>query len=349
MKKTVAVLLALITFAALLSSCRKEEETPSGGLIGEDGTLSYPEAVLYLNERAVSFDEARYYYLNYRDMHLSEDPDAFSSYAAQEALKEEVLSYIRDVWAIRFWAEETGITLTQEDYSGVRADIEETERNCGGAENFEKELSNSYMSRAFYEEMMAYSRLYLKLFDSLYGENGTLVWDDETFYRYYRENYLAVQVLFLPYEDAESEAEHPAANAAMENVLALLEKGSDFWDLVLTYGKDEQMLAHPEGLYVREGEAEDALFQAASALNVGDVSGVTVGSTGLYLMRRVELREDKMDEQKKNALSGYYDAASVWHAGAYDEAFQNAYRERAKTITVRITPVWEAFSSTSVF
>ena len=47
------------------------------------------------------------------------------------------------------------------------------------------------------------------------------------------------------------------------------------------FGKDENMLDYPDGYYFTKGQAEDALYQASQALEIGGISEPIAAESGL--------------------------------------------------------------------
>lgn len=332
----------------LMTACSDVLQTEKLGGIHTDGGDVYPEKVATLDGEAVSFDEFRYYYLNYRDLYLSKDKNAFSDPAAEERLKEEVLDNLLSNRAVRLLAGERGISLSPEEKKAAKAEIEETVALYGKDELIEK-LHASYMSQQLYRETASFTKLYQKLYDSFYGENGTDSYSDGEFLAYYRENYLAVQEIYLPYARGEKAGDCPGTLAKAQTVLAAYNEGADFMDLMEEYGEDPGMELEPDGYYITEGEAEDVLYQAGAALAENELSQPVEAAAGVYILRRVPIKDEKALKRKADVLEGYEDGAGNRHSGVYEDLFLALLREKGKTISVVKEPVWEEISSDTVF
>lgn len=350
MKKTMSFLLALCLLFSL-SSCVKETviEEKLGGIRLESGEEIYPEAFLTFNGVEVSFTEFRYFYLNYKNMYLKENPDYFDSEEKEEALKKEVLSYLLDQYAVRFLAKDAGIRLSSDDKKAIDAEIEKVRSSYESEEAFREDLEKSYTSPSHYRAMLEYSALSLNLFDALYGENGKEVFSDEEFTAYFKENYLAVQEIHLPFGEGENENSCEASLTLAKNILQEIKDGADFWKMVEKYGKDENMLNFPDGYYFTKGQAEEKLYEASAALAIGQISEPVITSSGVYLIRRMELRDIRIEENRQSALYGYYDSFNDHHAGAYDDLFYEKYHEKAQTIRVEKSPYWNEINTKTVY
>lgn len=351
MKRLFALLAALIFLLSLPSCSKKQYDYPEeklGGIRTDEGEV-YPATFLTFDGTEVPFDIFRYYYLNYRDEYLKENEDHFRTEGAEKALKEEVLTCLLDYYAIQFLAEENDVKLDDEEMEAVRDDIQQTVDFYGSEEAFLEVIHQSYMSHGLYYKTMEYSSLYLKLFYELYEDGGKEAWTDEEFYAYYRENYLALQQIYIPFADGETAENCETTLAEAKSVYDEAVGGGDFWQLIEKYGKDETMLDYPDGLYLTEGEGEEALYLAAKALDVGEISEPVVGLGGVHIIKRMELKELRMNENRSTALFGYYDTMDEWHAGAYDAAFQELYRERANEIKVDYGEYWDLISTETVY
>ena len=351
MKRLFALSLAMLLCFTFPSCGQTEYSYPEeklGGIQTSQGKI-YPEPFITFDKTEVSFDMFRYYYLNYRDEYLKEDKDHFKAEGAEDAMKEEVLSCLLDYYAVLFLAKEYKVKLSDEEMDAVREDIQKTIDFYGEEEEFLSVIHESHMSHGLYYKMMEYSSLYLKLFNTLYEDGGKEAWSDEEFYEYYRKNYLALQQIYIPFETGETETNHTETLAKANDVYNKAADGADFWKLIEAHGKDETMLDYPDGFYITKGEAEDALYEAANKLAIGEISKPVVGKSGLYIIKRLELKELRMKENRSTALFGYYDTTDTWHAGAYDSAFQELYRKRAEKIKVDYGTYWDQISSETVY
>ena len=349
MKQIFSLILCLSVLFSL-AACKKEEgpRPQAGGLHTESGDL-YPTDFLSFDGSVIEFDLFRYYYLNYKNMYLEEDSAYFEQEGAEEQLKEEILSVLKDFYAIRFLADEHKVRLSREDKDSVREDIDKTVEFYNGKDAFLSFLKESYMTEELYEYMMEYSALYLKLFNKLYKDGGKMEWSDEEFYSYYEKNYLAAQQIFIPYVEGETKESHAATLKSANEIYGKAAAGEDFWQLLEAHGKDDNMLDYPDGYYFTKGQAEDVLYEATAALNIGEISKPVAGETGLYIIRRMEMKKLRMDENRETTLYGYSDTLGNWNAGVYDDAFQTLYKERAEAIKAVFSDYWDLVSTKTVY
>ncbi len=349
MKRITSLVLCLLMVLTATACQKAQPREKIGGIRLESGEEVYPEPLLFFDSQEVLFDEFRYFYLNYKNLYLEENADYFKDGNNEKELKEEVLQCLLDRWAVLFLAKENRVRLSSDEKKAIELQIEETKAGYESEAVFLEELKKNGLSLSLYREMLTYSSLYLKVFDTLYRDGGKEAFTDEEFYAWFREHYLAVQQIYLPFVEGESENNCEQTKQTANSILEQAKNGTDFWTLVEQYGKDETMLSYPDGYYFTQGQAETELYEASKALAIGAVSDPVITSSGIYLIKRMELRTLRMEENRESALFGYRDSADVWHGGAYDDAFYELYRARAKAIQVQYSDAWDKISTASVF
>ena len=176
-----------------------------------------------------------------------------------------------------------------------------------------------------------------------------MAWSDKEFYDYYQEHYVAVLQIFIPYEENETKESHDKTLSTANSVYDKAKSGEDFWELVQEYGKDDNMLDYPDGYYFTQGEAEDVLYEASVALKEGEISVPISGEAGLYIIKRMEMRELRMNENRETALFGYTDSLGQWHGGAYDTVFRELYEKKADKIKVKYGDIWKTITTETVY
>ena len=347
MKRLFALLLAgLCLFSAV--ACQNNAQEEKLGFLSVNGGQVYPDPFLTFNGQTVSFEEFRYYYLNYRDMYLEQNADYFSGEGTEESLKNEVLQCLLDSWAVRFLAEEYGVSLSQEESAQVASDIDSTIDFYGGEAGFVSKLHDSYMSLPLYQTMMEYSSLYLKVFDKTFEEGSEYAWTNEKFYAYYQENYVAVQEIFIAYKEGEEKTSCPQTELAIRAVYDKAVAGEDFWSLIEQYGEDENMEANQNGYYFTKGQAEDALFEASKNLKINELSAPVSGEAGLYILKRLPMTTEQMDANRDTTLKGYTDSLGTFHSGVYDDVFADIYKKKAEEIQITYSEYWDKISTKTV-
>ncbi|MBR2615193.1 MAG: SurA N-terminal domain-containing protein [Clostridia bacterium] len=167
MKRIAALFLALL-FSLSLFSCSSEK---LGGLRTEKGE-GYPASFLTFDGKKVEFSEFRYYYLNYRDMYLAEDPEHFSKEGSETALKDEILQCLLDQYALAALIREKDIRLDRDEKAALKTQIEEARAPFESEEAFLESLHASYMTEAHFKRMMEQSALSQKLFDVLFAKGA---------------------------------------------------------------------------------------------------------------------------------------------------------------------------------
>ncbi len=349
MKRFLSLLLVVLLLSSLTACSNQSFEIEKlGGLHLESGD-TYPEDFLRFDGHTVTFSEFRYYYMNYRDMYLAEDPDWFSREGAEEELKNEILDVLRDEWGVRLLAEDHKIRLSRDEINAVQKDVEEIISLNGGEETMNAQLAASYTAKGHFSNMMSWAALTEKLYQYLFYNDGIGEFSDEEIFAYFQENSCAVWQIYLPFEEGENVEKHETTLAKANLLYEKAAKGEDFWELVLTEGKDEAMLEHPDGFYITEGYSLDVLYQKAKTLSVGDVSEPIVTDGGIHILKRLALKEDRIRENTETALYGYTGPDGNRIPGAYDDVYYRLYHERGQSIQIEFSDAWKSVSTKTVY
>ncbi len=329
------------------SSCEKNASgalEAVGGIYMETDHL-YPKDFLFLDNESVSFEEFRYYYLNYKKMYLEKDSAFFDTEENEEKLKSDITAILLDNRGIRLLAKENGLTLTETDRKTVEEEIKKAKKTYGET-NFSENLTASFMTEGLYKKTLEDALLSLKLFNSLFEEGGKHAWDEKTYYTYFKEHFLCAEIVLFPYGEKETKTNCEKSMKEAEEFAEKLKGGEDFYPLIASY---KDTLVFREGDSYQDGQMEDALFQAANSLKAGNISSPVIGEEGIYLIRRIEDTPALMEKKRQELLFGTTDEKGVFHPGAYDKEYISQYKERAKKIEVTFGENWKEISTKTVF
>jgi parvulin-like peptidyl-prolyl isomerase len=103
------------------------------------------------------------------------------------------------------------------------------------------------------------------------------------------EELVAAKHILIFLDDFDSEEEAMAfANGIWERAIA----GEDFDALIFNYGQDPGMFANPNGYTFTDGVMDPVFFDAANALEIGEISEPVSGFHGIHIILRVEPNPD---------------------------------------------------------
>lgn len=345
MKKHLFILMLIPLL--FFSSCEKNSPALKE-VSGETETQTeefYPKDFLFLNNESVSFEEFRYYYLNYKNMYLEKDAAFFDQEENEEKLKNDIVTILLDNRGIRLLAEENGFVLTNADRKAVAENIKNAKKEHG-EKAFSESLSSVFMTEDLYRRSLENALVSSKLFSTLFEEGGKFAWDKKTYYAYFKENFLSAETVLFPYEKKETKEKCENTLKKAEEFLEKLKSGEEFYYLVNTYGND---LVFYEGDSFQKGKEKDTFYQAVAPLKAGEISPPVLTEDGVFLLRRIEDSPSLMEKKRANALFGSTDEKGVFHPGAYDEEFILLYKKRSENIKITYGKEWNGIRSNTVF
>lgn len=329
MKKWTALAAALALCLALLAGCSStsvvsKDASGSGSAASDSASAAETRAPgLYVDGQAVEadpvmtiaghdigFDEYRYHYLTYLNAYGGRDASTWSGSDAQanrDMLKLMVEQNLEAFYAFEEMAAQNGIALTDDERQMVEDTVQSLVDQVGGDEAFQQLLDAQYMTRQVYTNLLMSNQLQAKVIRQLYGDQIR----DEV-----AQNYVHAQHILIQFADETADssasgsasasaadsaaADHSEELARAEEVLARIEAGESFDDLMAEYNEDPGEPA--EGYTFTTGEMVQEFEDAAFALEEGEVSGIVETPYGYHIIKRLPLDEDYVEENLPNMM-----------------------------------------------
>lgn len=262
--------------------------------------------IMIVNGKALTWDiyyhalrqyiyELTYYYAV---SDLSEE--LMEGYTYADYVRESVNGSLSSIAMLFAKADELGLTLDEDTLAGIDeefayyADL----YYAGDLDALFADLGSEEFCR-FQAEGSAY---YSALLNYYYGENGANLPDADVVSYAEDQGYLnAKHILFKTVDDngdALSDEEIAEKKANAEATLALLQAVSadeleaSFDALMQEQSEDTGLLYYPDGYYFQEGEMVDEFYEAAAALEVGEVSDLVTSSYGYHILYRPAMDPD---------------------------------------------------------
>lgn len=342
--KLFSLFLALICLCACTGA-----EAPDAGYLLQDGQKTTPAYILALDGKEVSFAEYRHFYLNTKtDFDAGEESFWTEHPEQKEALKETVLSYLKESYAALFLADEYGIVLNDADLANISKTIRTAKEELGDA-GFRDQLAAFYLDMATYEKMQNNNALYDKLYDSLTAPGGALSVDANQYMDYLSENYVCYAQIYVDFEQGEGTISYERTQTVADEAYTRLQSGDDFYAVAFALSDDADMTAHKNG-YLRKKEGfDEALLAALSALEENAYSAPVLTATGFYILKRLPISDAIAEEYESEVLDGYEDATGAHINGLYENRFADLCSARAEKITVTYSPAYEHIFPDTVF
>lgn len=243
--------------------------------------------------------------LNWSDAMGESSDVTYAGYVQQST--EQVICQFQ---AIRAFAEENNIELTEEDLANIAADEEANIVNyCGeGAteEDFEEYLAGIYLTREVLDDFNRVSYLSQRCFAVLYGENSELL-DEAAALSYLEDNgYISANHILLMTTDASTGEALDEAAAAEKEALANdiaqeLQAINDhdellarFAELKDEYCEDTGKANYPDGYVFTHGTMVSEFEDTCDALEEYQVSDPVKSDHGYHIIIRLPADADRI-------------------------------------------------------
>lgn len=215
--KILCITLCLALGAAALAGCSSQSAPASSGSAASvsgtgaeahepglfiDGERAEADPVLKFNGEEVPFDLYRYIFLTFCDRFAGEDAGYWEDMSdentaqAAEAVKLYTLNNALSFPMFRQWAEELGVSLTEEEKAEIDQVAADWEEYFGSEEEYESFLSINHLTRELAIQMELDTQLSNKVLEAAFGED---IKADVL------ENFVHVQHVLIQFEDAEAD------------------------------------------------------------------------------------------------------------------------------------------------
>ena len=272
--------------------------------------------VMVVNGEEVYADEFAYYMRVFRDSFSSsfgeaiwetDSAETLGDYAKQQAREQAIIRV-----ALMQAADEMGLGITAEDRETLKQNKRNIILNAGGTAAYEKALKDAGMTDRLNDLASEFSFQYEKVYQHFYGEGGVDALSESELRAYFEENYIsAAHILQKTVDDAYaplSEDVIAEKRAKTEELLAQIEDGADLLALSLQYSEDTGGVASaPKGYTFTKGDMVDVFYQAALALEPGEVSGVVESEYGYHIILRQPLDYSYLEENAEAVMEKCYD------------------------------------------
>ena len=279
------VLCSVVLVGAIALTGGMKKGSRTDGLLYEASGL-HPDGELLLIDGQTVTCEEYLYWLAYDCEYLSTyvpnvdwnaeitDGVTYGDYAKTDAL-ETVKLYS----AVRAWAQETGVTLTEGDQWSLESQRLEYVEYYGGEEAYQQQLEAQGITEEGYDRIRETGALYQRLQKEFRTEGSALYPDGAALAQYMTDNgYLTGRVIFVE-----------AGDGAEEEANGYLKRMQEAEDKVAEHNAicQDRNVDQYGSMTFRFAEG-DPLCEAAAALDVNELSGVVATDEGYYIFLREE-------------------------------------------------------------
>ena len=193
----------------------------------------------------------------------------------------------------------------------------------GGEDAYLQRLASIGFDMDNYNNYQYVSACAQVLKDYYFGENGVNVPSDDELQKYFDDNYItAKHILILTTNPSTGETTRTDEEAKKEAqaVLDRLNNGEDFDALLTEKNEDAGEAQYAKGYTFTEGQMVDEFYNAAKALQEGEVSGLVKSKYGYHIIKRCELNQDEFENMRDAIIAAV--ASEKGTAGSIDEMMQ---------------------------
>lgn len=208
-------------------------------------------------------------------------------------IKKYALNMVNRYYVPYIVADVLDIKLTDEDYTTIKADIDEEISTIGGRESFDSQASANHLSYDLYCFLKTSEYLEQKI----YSEFEKIEVSEADIHAYFNQKYSLVKhVLVLKTDNSDStkdeatvEKENAELKAKAQEVLSKAKAGEDFDKLIEEYNEDPGMEENSLGYFVTDDETYVQEFQDASLkLKENEISDIVETKYGYHIIKRVD-------------------------------------------------------------
>lgn len=273
----------LVGTISLTGGMKKGHRTD--GLLYEASGL-HPDAELLLIDGQTVTAEEYLYWLAYDCEYLSSyvpnvdwSAELTAGVTYGDYAKTEALETVKLFSVVRAWAQEAGVTLTEEDQAELETQRQEYVEYFGGEEAYQQQLAAMGVAEEAYDRISETAFLYQRLGTTFSTEGSALYPDGAALAQYAADNgYLTGRAIYVPDGDNAEETANgyrkrmeEAEDKLAEYAAICQERGVDVTDSITT--------TFTEG---------DPVGEAAMALAANGVSDLIAADGGYYIFLREE-------------------------------------------------------------
>ena len=295
MKRLIAMLAVSILLVGTIAWSDARNGSRTDGLYYQASGIHSDAQLMKVNGEVVEAEEYFYwltsvcdYLFSYYGGQVNFNAQITEEMTYNQYAKDDAAETVKLYAVVRQWAEENGITLTQEDLDALADQREQYVSYYGGEEGYQQQLYVLGVSEACMRRIDETPLLYNRIFEQACYEGGSLYPGHEAVESYAKDHsYVTAYLLYF------------ASEGLNETELADLKITAEDFAAQLTAAQDKaatyETLAAKLGLDVSGGAvtfepatSDPAVCQAAVELAPGEVSGVIEGANGYYVVLRQE-------------------------------------------------------------
>ena len=300
-------IVGMMIVAALLTGCTQARYPNDPA--GSQGPVSVSSRDFYEYFSAITMSYEYGLNQKFKDFQHELEGEAEDAMTWREVMAETALSYALTEGYIIHLCEERGLTLTDDDEATLQSQIDYYVTSSGGRAEYELIILQNGMTVSFFENSMRNNLRVERLLSDMHGEAGMT---DEDLFQAMTEQFIRVKHILIKtiddYNMSLTDEEIAEKTALKDRLVAELESGADFDELMATYGEDPGMDYAPEGYVIDPYVSFDYDFMAVAFSLEEDEIDVAEGFYGFHIIKRFPLR---LQDLGADNLSSYAAGSTV--------------------------------------
>lgn len=328
----------LVTGVALLGNMPNGKRT-DGVFYGATGI--HPDATLMtVNMQPVTAEEYLYwlaYDCDYLSSYMGGNVDfstavggnmTYGQYAMEDAQRTVTLYSV-----VRAWAEQAGITLSEDSQAQLDAQRQQYVDYYGGEEGYAKQLKLMGLTDDTFQRINEVYFLYSALYGAYCSEDGALRPSAEEIGSFAQEN---KYYTFLPlhWSVTGTEDTDAATLTQAEAAVARLRSAEDKEATYLQIAQEMAQQATEAGETLSAADLDSGIAEAVAALQENEVSGVVTTASGCYVFVGKALNTDAVLDKMFNArLDTLRDSAAIrYNCRSYNKLNVGTFYTKLQTL-----------------
>ncbi len=326
--KVISIILVIFTTLSLFTSCTSKRKEGDPPVFTKEKTV-----VMKIGEYNVKKDFYRYLFLNSKKLADNGDDSYWEKDGNNvEQIKNEVLTILKEKYAMFTLADRYNVTLSEEEKTEIQATIEDMKSQYSSASEYKTDLQNAYMTEELLQFILEVETLNTAVYNHIISEStGILNVDDKTLEKALETDFVAAKhILIKVNKDANKDTLLKIAEEALTRVKA----GEDFDTLISEYSKDTNVSANKYGYYFTHGEFKNDFEYTAFNLKVGEHSEIIETTDGYHIVKRVEMDNSFINENFETLRRQYLTAKYYEMLNEVIETIEYEYKGEYTDITL---------------
>ncbi len=263
-----------------------------GGKVYQNAKKATISEEVYFGAIAFVFGSVDAQYQQYGiSLYDSLDMTNMAGQTLAELIDERAVELIKEIEAVRVFAEKEGVELTEDDLTAFEILKQNAIDSMGGYDAFKQMLEAESLTVEFFDYYTKYEMLFDSLLRKCFYDDGKYAVSEDEILNQYKSDYALVKHVLIQAD--ETAPDYAEKKALAEDIAKRAKNGENFEALIKQYGEDPGMEAYTDGYaldkdgYTPEGSQMISEFTVAShKLRENEVSGAVKTAYGFHIIKR---------------------------------------------------------------